>query len=123
MKDELNGDSLLEFVGLRAKAYAYRKLSGAITSEEKKLKGIQKCVVKKNVNFEQYCSSLFEKTTHMAATCSLRSHRHEIKTLAINKVATGPYDDKRYLLNDGIESLPYGHYLLQSVSSPNKEIT
>ena len=123
MKDELNGDSLLEFVGLRAKAYAYRKLSGNIISEEKKLKGIQKCVVKKNVNFDQYCSSLFMKTTHMAATCSLRSHRHEIRTLAINKVATGPYDDKRYLLDDGINSLPYGHYLLQRVQTPNKEIT
>ena len=33
----------------------------------------------------------------------------------ICKVATGPFDDKRYLLPDGIHSLPYGHYALQAV--------
>ena len=115
MKDELNGDVLLEFVGLRAKSYAYRKLSGSTISEEKKLKGIQKCVVKKDINFDHYCQSLFMDTRYMVTTHSLRSHRHEIQTLAINKVATGPYDDKRFLLNDGIESLPYGHYMIKSV--------
>ena len=110
MKDELNGEALLEFVGLRAKSYAFRKQENDEIKEEKKLKGIQKCVVKTNINFEHYKAALMDRKTHIASTCSLRSHLHEIRTLAINKVATGPYDDKRYLMNDGISSIPYGHY-------------
>ena len=122
MKDELNGNVLIEFVGLRAKAYAFQKLIifssdedeseiGEIV-EEKKLKGIQKCVVKRNLNFEHYKSTLFKQKTHIASIASLRSHLHEIRTLNIRKVAMAPYDDKRYLLEDGITSLPYGHYCI-----------
>ncbi len=114
MKDELNGNALLEFVGLRAKSYAFRKLDDKEDIlEEKKLKVIQKCVVKTNINLEHYKSALYQKKTHIASTCSLRSHLHQIQTLTIRKVATGPYDDKRYLLDDGISSLPYGHYAIQ----------
>ena len=130
MKDELDGNILLEFIGLRAKAYAFQKLirhskNAAVvgeTSDEiidvKKLKGIQKCVVKRNINFDHYKSALFEQETHIASTTSLRSHLHEIQTLAIRKVAMGPYDDKRYLLADGVTSLPYGHYTLLEDDSP-----
>ena len=84
------------------------------------IKGIQKCVVKQNINFDHYKSSIYNKTKHIASTCSLRSNLHEIQTLAINKVATGPYDDKRYLLDDGISSLPYGHYAIEEkiIGSP-----
>ena len=113
MKDELNGEALLEFVGLRAKSYAFRKQEKNEIKEEKKLKGIQKCVVKTTINFEQYKTALMKRKTYIASTCSLRSHLHEIRTLAINKVATGPYDDKRYLRNDGISSVPYGHYSIE----------
>ena len=122
MKDELNGNVLIEFVGLRAKTYAFQKLILFSTDEdetvgeiveEKKLKGIQKCVVKRNLNFDHYKSALFEQKTHIADIVSLRSHLHEIRTLNIRKVAMGPYDDKRYLLEDGITSLPYGHYDIQ----------
>ena len=45
MKDELRGKIMTEFVALRPKLYAYRKLNG---EEDKKCKGIKKCVVKKD---------------------------------------------------------------------------
>ena len=44
MKDELGGKIMTEFVALRAKFYAYKTLK---KKEEKKCKGIKKCVVKK----------------------------------------------------------------------------
>ena len=44
MKDELGGAIMTEFATLRPKLYFLRKLNGA---EDKKCKGIKKCMVKK----------------------------------------------------------------------------
>ena len=49
MKDELGGKIMTEFVALRAKLCAYKTLD---KKEEKKCKGIKKCVVKKT-NFRR----------------------------------------------------------------------
>ena len=46
MQDELGGKIMTEFVALRPKLYAYRKLDGI---EDKKYKGIKKCVVKRSL--------------------------------------------------------------------------
>ena len=119
MKDELDGNTLLEFVGLRAKSYAFQQLiqyenedknwnEGEIL-DVKKLKGIQKSVVKKNIRFQNYHECLFEKREHYADTTSFRSFKHRIKTLSARKKALVPFDDKRYLLSDGVHSIPFGH--------------
>ena len=50
MKDELGGDIMREFVGLRPKMYAYKVGS----KESKKCKGVKKCVVKKDIKFKDY---------------------------------------------------------------------
>ena len=122
MKDELNGNILLEFVGLRAKAYAMKSLvlhraenehSGSI-HVIKKLKGVQSAVVSKHATFNHYLSSIFERKRYVAETTSIQSSLHEVRTLSIKKSAMGPYDDKRFLLDDGITSLPYGHYSIQN---------
>ena len=55
-KDELGGKIITEFVALRAKAYAYLMEDG---SEHKKVKGIKKCVIKRELMFENYKDSLF----------------------------------------------------------------
>ena len=57
MKDELGGKIMTEFIALRPKLYAYRKLDG---KEDKKCKGIKKCVVKKTLGFDDYKKCLFD---------------------------------------------------------------
>ena len=49
MKDELGGQIMKEFVGLRAKIYNYLKDKD---DEHIKAKGIKKCAIKKNLNFK-----------------------------------------------------------------------
>ena len=39
-----------------------------------------------------------------------RSDCHQTSSYEINKVSLSCFDDKRYLLNDGIKSYAYGHY-------------
>ena len=60
MKDELGGKIMTEFVALRPKLYSYKVLDG---SEDKKCKGIKKCVLKKTSAFEDYKTCLFSDST------------------------------------------------------------
>ena len=38
-----------------------------------------------------------------------KSINHKIYTYESNKTSLSCYDDKRYILSDGINTLPYGH--------------
>ena len=51
MKDELDGEIMTKFVGLRAKTDSYLIDDG---SEDKKAKSTKKCVVKRKIKFENY---------------------------------------------------------------------
>ena len=55
MKDELGGNIMTKFVGLRAKTYSYLVDD---SSEDKKAKGIKKCVIKRKLRFENYKNCL-----------------------------------------------------------------
>ena len=76
MKDELGGQAMKEFVGLRPKMYSYI-VEG---SELKKCKGIKKCVVKKTMRFEDYKKCLLEGTRVYRSQLLFRSTKHKIKT-------------------------------------------
>ena len=40
---------------------------------------------------------------------TIRSVNHKIGTYEVNKVSLSCFDDKRYILNDGISNLAYSH--------------
>ena len=40
---------------------------------------------------------------------SIRSELHQISSYHLNKVSLSRFDDKRYILNDGITSYAYGN--------------
>ena len=92
MKDELGGAIMTEFVALRPKLYSYKKPDG---SEDKKCKGIKKCVVKKTLTFEDYKTCLFSNSTEYRSQLMFRSAKHEVHTIEVNKVALHRDDDKR----------------------------
>ena len=41
------------------------------------------------------------------------SEKHEIFTLQTSKISLSWFDDKRYILPNGVDTLPYGHWTLQ----------
>ena len=84
MKDELGGKIMTEFVALRPKLYSYKKLDG---SEDKKCKGIKKCIVKKTLTFEDYKTCLFSDSTDYRSQLMFRSSKHEVHTIKVNKAA------------------------------------
>ena len=55
---------------------------------------------------------LFDKKEQMRTMNVIRSHRHEIYTEQVNKIALSSNDDKRVTLDDHVHTLAYGHYSL-----------
>ena len=106
-KDEVNGRYIEEFVGLRAKLYSYKMFEG---EESKKCKGVKKSVVKKSITYEDYKKCLFTGKKQLRKMNIIRSHMHEVYTEEVNKVALCSDDDKRYILEDGINTLALRHY-------------
>jgi hypothetical protein len=114
-KDEAAGKQIEEFVGLRAKLYSYKMASDSSGSvEHKKCKGIKKNVVKKTITHDDYKECLFTKKEQLRKMNVIRSHRHDIYTEEVNKVALSADDDKRVIMEDGIHTLAYGHYSLNN---------
>ena len=107
MKDKVGGEIIDEFVGLRPKLYSYKMHEG---EETKKCKGIKKSVVKKSITHQEYKKCLFTGKQQLRKMNLIRSHKHEIFTEEVNKVALCPNDDKRHILEDGVHKLALGHY-------------
>ena len=106
-KDEVNGNVIDEFVGLRAKLYSYKMFEG---EESKKCKGVKKSVVKKSITHEDYKKCLTDRKPQLRKMNVIRSYKHNVFTEEVNKVALSADDDKRYILEDGINTLALGHY-------------
>ena len=106
-KDEAAGMPIKEFIGLRSKMYSYQKEDNKV---EKTAKGIKKNIIKGNIKHEDYKKVLFENEQMQHKMKTIRSERHELGSYEINKISLSCFDDKRYILENGIDSLSYGHY-------------
>ena len=105
-KDELNGEIMSELVFLRSKAYAFKN-----GNEVKRLKGITRSTIKHDVTFQDFKDAItepYEKVFYRKMYV-LNSEKHEMYVKEINKKAVSPYDDKRWIDNEGIKTLPFGY--------------
>jgi len=106
-KDECSGQVMTEFVGLRAKLYAYKMHEGA---EGKRCKGIRQGVVKNKISIEDYKECLFSGKVQHRVMNVIRSRNHNITTETVNKIALSANDDKRVILEDGVHTRAIGHW-------------
>ena len=103
-KDELGGKVMTEFVGIRPKMYSY-----AGEESGKRAKGVKKSVLRKTISHDDYRTCLLEKKVYARDMPGLRSYKHTIHGETVHKVALAPLDTKRYILEDGITTLAFGH--------------
>ena len=92
MKNELGGKIMKEFIGLRRKCYSYLTDDGNV---DKKAKGTNKCVIKKEIMFHNYVECLKEKKKILKKQQRFKSDAHNVHTEEINKVAFSFEDDKK----------------------------
>lgn len=59
----------------------------------------------------QQCKDvLFNESSLPSQMSTLRSYNHDFFLEKINKVGLSCFDDKRYLLNNGVKNYAYDHY-------------
>lgn len=105
-KKEHPNDSIIEFVGLRAKMYSLKFLSN---KDEKKAKGIKRSVMKR-CSHKNFAETLFNRDKDKTISYySIRSKKHKLYTKKEQKKFLSAFDDKRYFLNE-TESLAHYHY-------------
>ena len=100
-KDELNGVKISEFVRLKSKTYSF---ISADDKEVNKAKGVNK-----KLRHKEYHDVLFNKKVVRHNMKRMQSKLHEIGTYDIFKISLSCFDDKRYVLEDGINFLAYSH--------------
>ena len=103
MTDELQGKVLREVVCLRSKLYSIDYVGG----KKQSAKGVGKSV-KKTLNHDLFKQCLVSRKPVTKRMTQLRSFNHQIIVNSVDKVALTSFDDKRYLLDDGISSLASG---------------
>ena len=109
MTDELQGKILREVVCLRSKLYSIDFVGG----KKQSAKGVSK-TVKKTLHHDLFKQCLLSKKNFTKRMTQLRSFNHQIVVNSVDKIALSSFDDKRYIMDDGINSLAYGHYKIPS---------
>ena len=105
-KDETASKPITEFVGLRSKMYSFKYDQ----IEKKVAKGVSRSTIKHNLNHDMYKDSLKNKNIKINSMIRFQSYNHVVYSVNQNKKTLSPFDDKRYILDNGVDTLAYGHY-------------
>ena len=106
MKDECGGEVINEVVAVRPKMYSVEVGKKNI----RKAKGVKKNVIEKEITHEHYKEALFDRKQFMHKMKILRSEGHEMYGMCMNKISISPFDTKRWIADDGIQTRAYGHF-------------
>lgn len=122
-KDELNGQIITEFVGLRSKMYCIKaeqltcddsnNLKKVVGYEKtKRAKGVKQYVLKNHISFENYLDCVRNNKIVSHNQNTIRSKLHHVYSITQKKISLSPFDNKRYICEGNVTTLPWGHYKL-----------
>ena len=77
-------------------------------SEVKKSKGTKKCVIKRELMFENYKDCLFNGEVILKSQQRFKSDHHKVYTEEVNKIALSSNNDKRLQTFNRVTTYPYG---------------
>ena len=101
MKDEFGGDIIDKFIGLKSKMYSIKKIDGKELNTAKR--------VNITTEFNEFKDVLLKKNNIRHKTKRIHAKKHKIGTYETDKISLSCFDDKRYVLGDGIYTLAYFH--------------
>ena len=94
MKDELGGVIVDEFVGLKSKMCSRKKIDGKEYNTAKR--------VSIATEFNKFKDVFFNKEIIRHKMKRIQSKKHKLRTYEIEKISLSCFDDKRYVLDDGV---------------------
>lgn len=113
MKDECAKGIIIEWISLKPKLYNYTLLLNNDKEENTKAKGTRKYFIDKILRAISFKNSLNDKKFFSGHVNKMKSLNHKITNIRQKRdKILSPFDDKRYINDDGISSLPYGHHSL-----------
>ena len=101
MKDEYGGKSIVKFVGLKYKMYSILDESNNENSTSKGDNAF--------IEFQEFFDTLFKKKLLRHTMTEIKSKNYKFGTYETNKRSLSFFDDKRYILKNGISTLAYEH--------------
>ena len=96
MKDESEGKIIDEFVGLKSKIYSMKNIDG---KESNTAKGVNIAT-----EFNEFKDTLFNKKLLRHKVKKIQSKKRRVRTYEIRKISLSCYDNKRFVLDDGIHT-------------------
>ena len=78
--------------------------------EKKRAKGVKKSTVEKNIRHQHYSDVLDQSSVMRAEMSMIRNENHQLYTVRVNKIGFSAFDDKRWILEDGVTTRAYGHW-------------
>lgn len=97
-------------MGLRAKCYSF--ITVDVKHEGKKAAGVRTSV-KKRLLHEKYLNVLQDNSLITVKQCTIVSKKQRLYSVEQTRIALSAMDIKRYILDDGVTTLPYGHYSIR----------
>ena len=99
MKDESEGKIIDDFVVLKSKLYSMKNIDG---KEFNTAKGVNIAT-----EFNEFKDTLFNKKIIRHKMRRIQGKKHKMGTHKMNKMSLSVFDDKRFVLDDGIHTLAY----------------
>ena len=105
MKEESEGKIIYQFFGLKSKMYSMKNIDG---KEPNTVKGLNNAT-----EFNESRDTLFNKKIIRHKMRRIQGKKHKMGTNGINKISLSCFNDKRFVLHNGIHTLAFFHQDLQ----------
>ena len=105
------GDYIEEFCALRAKCYAYRT---ALGKTDVRAKGTTHEAQKRELHLERYKEVLRKNGVLCVENQRIARTHFELHSVTQVRVALSANDGKRWICANGVDTLPFGHYMLDA---------
>ena len=74
-------------------------------------------MIENEITHENYKETFFGRKQYMHKMKILRSEGHEMYGMCMNKISISPFDTKRWIADDSVHTLAYGHRAIRQAEA------